>query len=412
MRLEIRKLSIQGDGVAEGPDGPIYVPFALPGEVVEGGIAGNRMEKARIVTPSADRVKAPCPHFKTCGGCALQHASDAFLEGWKAEVVRHALAAQGLEAEIAGVATSPARTRRRATLTGRRTKKGVMVGFHGRASETLVAIPSCVLLHPDIMAGMEAYEALTALGATRKVAVSIAVTQSPEGLDVMVSGAVRADREMLAKLGQLAERFGLARLGWNGEVVAMRVPPAQRFGKALVPPPPGAFLQSTEAGQAALLAMVREGVGEARRIVDLFAGCGTFSLPLAEQAEVLALEGDAALLEALDAGWRKAQGLKQVTAQKRDLFRNPVLAADFRGVGAVVIDPPRAGAKAQVAEVAASAVARVAFVSCNPVTFARDAKVLVEGGYTLDKVQVVDQFRWSAHVELVAAFSRQVSAAI
>ncbi len=409
METEILGLSIQGDGIAEGP---LYVPYALPGEVVSGTVSGNRMEGVKILRPSAERVKAPCPHFRSCGGCALQHASDGFLAEWKTGVVRKALAAQGLAAEFRETVTSPAGSRRRAGFTGRRTKKGAMVGFHARGSDLLLAIPSCVLLHPDIMAAMPLYEALTKIGATRKVAVEIAVTLSLEGLDVAVSNAVPADGPMLAELGQLVGTSGIARLSWNGEVIATRTPPVQRFGSAQVVPPPGAFLQATQAGQDALTAAVLEAVGDARNVADLFSGCGTFTLPLAERADVLALEGDSALIAALDAGWRKGTGLHRVVAQKRDLFRNPLLAEDMRGLDAIVIDPPRAGAKAQVAELAASDMGRVAFVSCNPVTFARDAKVLVAAGFGIDWLQVVDQFRWSTHVELVAAFSRQVSAAI
>ncbi len=409
METEILGLSIQGDGIAEGP---LYVPYALPGEVVSGAVTGNRMEGAKILRPSAERVKAPCPHFRSCGGCALQHASDGFLAEWKTGVVRKALAAQGLAAEFRETVTSPAGSRRRAGFTGRRTKKGAMVGFHAKGSDLLLPIPSCVLLHPDIMAAMPLYEALTKIGATRKVAVEIAVTLSAGGLDVAVSNAVAADGPMLAELGQLVGASGIARLSWNGEVIATRTPPVQCFGPAQVVPPPGAFLQATQAGQDALTAAVLEAVGGARNVADLFAGCGTFTLLLAERADVLALEGDSALIAALDAGWRKGTGLHRVVAQKRDLFRNPLLAEDMRGLEAVVIDPPRAGARAQVAELAASDVGRIAFVSCNPVTFARDAKVLVAAGYGIDWLQVVDQFRWSAHVELVAAFSRQVSAAI
>jgi 23S rRNA (uracil1939-C5)-methyltransferase len=203
----------------------------------------------------------------------------------------------------------------------------------------------------------------------------------------------------------VAEAFNIARLTWDGEVVALRTMPVQRFGKALVAPPPGAFLQATAEGEAALLSAVEEAVGPARRVVDLFAGSGTFSLPLAETAEVLAVESDAAMLAALDRGWRQTQGLHRVTTETRDLFRRPLEPDEFKGFDAVVIDPPRAGAEAQTATLAHSGVPVIAAVSCNPVTFARDARSLTGAGYLLDWVQVVDQFRWAAHVELVARFS-------
>lgn len=405
-QFTIKRLGHQGDGIADGPQGDIYVPYTLPGEVIEGDLTGDRIETPRIVTPSAQRVKAPCGHFKTCGGCALQHASDTFLADWKIEVVRKAFDAQGLRAEFRPIATSPAQSRRRATFTGRRTKKGAMVGFHSRGSEALVAIPGCTLLHPDIMAGLPALEALCRLGASRTTSILVSVTQSAYGLDVDMQGARPADGPMLAQLGILTEQLRLARLCWNGDVVATRTAPAQVFGPAKVTPPPGGFLQATEAGQAALTDAVTQAVGPARHIVDLFSGCGTFTLPLAQKAEVLAVESDALALAALDAGWRMAQGLKTVNTAVRDLFRRPLEPVELNKFDAVVIDPPRAGAKAQFEALAASSVARIAAVSCNPVTFARDAAILVAAGYQIDWIQVIDQFRWSPHVELVAAFSR------
>ncbi len=406
MSYKIKHLSIQGDGIADGPDGPLYIPFALTGETVDGDIVGNRIPKPKIVEPSGDRVKAPCPHFKTCGGCSMQHASDAFLADWKTDVVRNALAAHDLTADFRPIVTSPAQSRRRATFAAQRTKKGVLIGFHGRASDTVVAIPSCKLLHPDLMATMPALEALTKIGASRKAGITISVTQSAAGADVSVHDAKEADGPMMVELGALVEQFKLSRLSWNGEVVAMRAAPVQTCDGINVSPPVGAFLQATEAGQIALTETVLEAVGEAKHVVDLFSGCGTFSLPLAKHAQVLAVEGDAPLLDALDAAWRNGDGLKTLETHKRDLFRNPMLKEDLKKVEAVVLDPPRAGAKAQCEALAEADIPRIAFVSCNPVTFARDAKILVNTGYTIEWVQVVDQFRWSAHVELVALFTK------
>jgi len=406
MSYKIKNLSIQGDGITDGPDGPLYIPFALPDELVEGEIDGNRIPKPRIVEPSSNRVKAPCSHFKTCGGCSMQHASDAFLADWKTNVVRNALSAHDLTAEFRPIITSPAQSRRRATFAAQRTKKGVLIGFHGRASNTVVVIPSCKLLHPDIMATMPALEALTKIGASRKTVISISVTQSAAGSDVSVQDGKEADGPMMVELGTLVEQFKLSRLSWNGEVVAMRAAPVQTFDGIKVSPPVGAFLQATEAGEIALTETVLDAVGDAKYIVDLFSGCGTFSLPLSKHAQVLAVEGATSLLEALDTAWRNGEGLKTLETHKRDLFRNPMLKEDLKKVEAVVLDPPRAGAKAQCEALVEAGIPRIAFVSCNPVTFARDAKILVTAGYTIELVQVVDQFRWSAHVELVALFTK------
>lgn len=403
MRLTVERLGHHGDGIAAGP---VFVPRTLPGEVVEGEVEAGRIAQPKIVTPSPDRVAAPCPQYRACGGCQLQHASDRFVADWKMEVVRLALAGQGLDAPIRGIATSPAQSRRRATLHGRRTKSGVIVGFHGRSSGTLVAVPECRVLSPAIMAAFPALEALTAQAASRKSEVDLAVTDTDAGIDVVVTGALPLTRDTLPDAVALAERHNLARLVWNGEVVAERRPPTLRIGSATVPLPPGAFLQATRDGEAALLAAVTEAVGDARHIVDLFSGCGTFALPLSARAEVHAVEGEAALVAALQRGWRSIGGGRQVTTEVRDLFRNPLRPDELARFDAAVIDPPRAGAAAQTEALAASGLGRIAAVSCNPVTFARDAKVLVAAEFRIEWVQVVDQFRWSPHVELAAAFVR------
>ncbi|WP_145105268.1 class I SAM-dependent RNA methyltransferase [Cereibacter sediminicola] len=401
MIVTIERLGHLGDAIGQG----VFVSGALPGEIVEGEVHEGRIAAPRILTPSPDRVRPPCPHARSCGGCLLQHASDGFAERWKQEVVRSALAGQGLEAPFRPMAVSPPATRRRAVLSGRRTKGGALVGFHARQSGTIIPIPECKLLHPDLMQAIPALEALVRAAGSRSGELSLTVTRSLGGPDVAVTGGKALDAPLRAELARIAEERSLARLTWDGETIALRVPPAQAFGAARVVPPPGAFLQATAEGEAALLAAVRDAIGEARTVTDLFAGVGTFALPLAAAAEVHAVEGDAAMTAALDRGWRQAQGLKRVTAETRDLFRRPLEPDELRRAEAVVIDPPRAGAEAQGAALARARVPVIAFVSCNPVTFARDAALLVRAGYRLDWVQVVDQFRWSAHVELAARLS-------
>ncbi len=403
MRVTIERLGHQGDGIAPGP---VFVPRCLPGEVVEGDLDGDRIAAPKIITPSPDRVRPPCPHFRSCGGCALQHASDAFVADWKVEVVRTALAARGIDASPGGIDTSPAQARRRAVFSARRTKGGALIGFHAPKSEAITRIPDCHLLHPELRATLPALEALVVEGASRTSTLRLNVTLSDGGPDVAVTGGKPLDPGLETTLAALAGQHGLARLTWDGETIALVEPPAQRFGKAQVVPPPGAFLQATRQGEAALLAGVRAALGGAKRIADLFAGCGTFTLPLAETAEVHAVEGDAEMLTALDLGWRKADRLKHVTNEARDLFRRPLLPDELKTFDAVVIDPPRAGAEAQMAELARAGVPRIASVSCNPVTFARDAAMLTQADYRLDRLRVVDQFRWSTHIELVAGFSR------
>lgn len=406
MKVIVDRLGHHGDGIVVGPDGPIFVSQMLPGEVVEGDLVCDRLTNTRIVTPSDQRVRAPCIHAKTCGGCLMQHASDGFVASWKVDIVKSALAGQGLEADFLPIVTSPPRSRRRATLSARRTKSGALLGFHARASDMLVGVPQCQLLHPNLVAGFPALEALVKIGGSRGGELSITVSRSLGGLDVSITGGKPIESGLAMELARVVEAFGLARLTWNGEGVALRTMPMQRFGRALVAPPPGAFLQATAEGEATLLASIKNALGHADKVVDLFAGVGTFSLPLAETAEVHAVEGDAAMVGALEKGWRQADGLHRLSAEVRDLFRRPLEPDEFKGFDAVVIDPPRAGAEAQVATLAKSGVRVIASVSCNPVTFARDAKVLVQAGYALTSVQVVDQFRWSSHVELVGKFER------
>ncbi|MHA6347208.1 class I SAM-dependent RNA methyltransferase [Roseivivax sp. CAU 1761] len=400
----IERLGHQGDGIAPGP---LYVPGALPGEEVAGDRQGDTLPSPRILRASPDRVRPPCPHAGACGGCQLQHAAPAFTAAWKAEVVTRALAAHGLEAPQRPVLTSPERSRRRAAFSARRTRKGALAGFHARRSDAVVAVPECRVVHPDLAAALPLAEALAETGGSRKGALSVLLTRTETGLDAMVRGGKPADGPLRAGLADLARRFDLARLAWEGDETLTRRAPVVRFGGARVTPPPGAFLQATPEGERALQAAAREAADGAVRVVDLFAGCGTFALDLADRAAVHAVEGDGAMLAALDHGWRHAAGLKRVTTETRDLFRAPLAAADLAGFEAAVIDPPRAGAAAQIAELAAAGIPRIAHLSCNPVTFARDCASLVDAGYRLDWVQVVDQFRWSAHVEIAAQLTRR-----
>lgn len=403
MTLTIRRLGHHGDGIA---DGPVYVPLTLPGEEVDGELDGNRLPRPRILTPSPDRVTPPCRHFPACGGCALQHASDGFVETWKADQVRTALAAQGLDAPIRHISTSPPRSRRRATFSARRTKKGALAGFHARALDTIQQIPDCQLVMPDLSTWLPALEDLARIGASRRGELSVTVTQSRRGPDVDVTGGRDLDGPLRIDLSGWAQTHAAARLTWTGEPIVELAPAVQDFDGIETVPPPGAFLQATRHGETALRRSVAEAVQGAACIVDLFAGCGTFALPLTRGAAVHAVEGDAALLQAADRGWRGTPGLKALTTESRDLFRRPLLPSELDAYDAAVIDPPRAGAETQTRQLAAAGLLHIAAVSCNPQTFARDAAILVAAGYALRWIDVVDQFRWSTHVELAAAFTR------
>lgn len=400
---DIVKLTQKGLGA--DADGRLFLR-ALPGETVEFDQDDGPLVAPRVVTPSTDRVAAVCRHFKTCGGCLMQHASEQSVADWKTEIVRLGLASQGIETNILPILTSPPQTRRRAKFAARRTKKGAMIGFHMRGSDGLVAVPDCQLVTPSLRSMIQMLEEFTVEFGSRKGELALTVTDSLGGLDVMVENGKELVDAMRVTLAAAAGRYDFARLTWNDETIVTRRAPAHQFGKAQVAPPPGAFLQATKEGELALTSAVRNALGDASIVVDLFAGAGTFTIPMAETAQVHAVEGVADMLETLDAGWRMATGLKRVTTEARDLFRRPLLPDEFHKKDGVVIDPPRAGAEAQTHEIANSAVPLVASVSCNPVTFARDARILVDAGFALDWVQPVDQFRWSNHTEIAARFSR------
>ncbi len=405
MIVTIDRLGHLGHGIASGP---IYVPGTLPGEVVEGTPDGDRLLDPKIVTPSTERVKPPCRHARACGGCQLQHASDAFVASWKQDVVVNALAGQGLNAGFLPLVTSPPNSRRRATLSARRTKSGVLIGFHARASDTIAEIPDCQLLHPGILAAFPGLQALVMAGGSRTTELSLQVTLTRGGPDVVVTGGKPLDSALRMDLARLVEAHSFSRLTWDNEAVALRDRPALTMGHATVVPPPGAFLQATAEGEAALVTAVKHALGPQKRVVDLFSGVGTFTLPLAEAMEIHAVEGDAAMTKALDLAARNTPNLHRISYETRDLFRRPLEPDELLTFTGAVIDPPRAGAEAQTATLAASKIPVIVAISCNPVTFARDAKALSAKGYRLTSVQVIDQFRWSTHIELVARFSRTI----
>lgn len=402
----IERLGRRGDGVAVGADGRALAALTLPGEEIEGESNDGRISAPRILKPSADRVRPACSHYRACGGCSLMHASDGFSTDWKRQVVETALAAQGLQAPISGISVSPPRSRRRAVFSGRRTKKGALIGFHARASDVITDIGDCRLIRPEIQAALPLLRQIVVAGASRNAELSLTVIHGPAGLDVSVKGGKPMQPDLFQILARLAEQGDLARLDWAGQSITRR-PPALPMGRAQVVPPPGAFLQATTEGEAALRSAVQDMTRGARQIVDLYAGIGTFSLPLAEHAPVHAVEGLAAPLQALDAGWRATPGLQRITTEVRDLAKRPLMADELANFDAIVIDPPRAGAAEQAVQIAASGVGKLAFVACDPVNFARDARILAGSGLEITRLFLVDQFRWSPHIETIAEFRRR-----
>jgi len=407
MTMTVSRLGHLGDGVIAQNGGDLFAPFTLPGEVVSGDPNGDRLENVRITTPSADRIAPVCRHFKQCGGCQVQHASASFVEDWKARIVETALAAQGINVRVEQVFTAPPSSRRRARFAGRRTKKSAMVGFHRTASDQLVEVPDCKVLAPAILAALPMLRDVTARFASRKGVLGLQVTDTTTGLDIDITGADISTPVDIAALIQIVQQANVARVSNNGEMLATFTDPKIFWDGIAVTPVAGGFLQATPEAEAALIGFVKAATTGAKRIVDLFAGAGTFALPMSKQAEVEAYELDPRSITAMDAAWRQAKGVRSLSAKVRDLFRAPLDAKELTGFDAAIIDPARAGAAAQMAELAASQIPVIASISCNPVTFARDARVLIDGGYTLEKLHVIDQFRWSSHVELAARFTKR-----
>ncbi|GLK85272.1 class I SAM-dependent RNA methyltransferase [Ancylobacter defluvii] len=411
--LRIDRLGHRGDGIADTPDGPVFVPLALAGERVEVERQGERARLVSIVEASPERVDPFCRHVGVCGGCAFQHWQAEPYRAWKRSLVVEALARVGIETDVAPLVDAHGEGRRRATFhargTGGSAPKGLdtlAVGFAGWRSHAVVAIDACPILAPSLAGALPAAWALAQALAPVAKPLDIQVTATETGLDVDVRGSGPLKPRSIAALAALAEAHKLARLTRHGELVLQREPPLLTMGRARVPLPPGSFLQATTAGEATLAALVAEATKGARHIADLFSGVGTFGLRLAERARVAAYESSAPAVEALNKAVRGVSGLKPVTGEARDLFRRPLLPLELKAFDAVVFDPPRQGAEAQSVQLAASKVPLVVGVSCDPVTFARDAALLIEGGYRLEHVTPVDQFRYSAHVELVGVFRR------
>ena len=400
--LRIESVSRRGEGISRHEGRAVFVPGTLPGEDVKAAGDGERLALAGLENASPDRVAPFCKHYGRCGGCQLQHWREEPYRAWKTSLVNEALKARGLTTAVSACIDAHGAGRRRVSLHVRRSEKQVTAGFMEPRSHTLLDIDRCPILEPALA---PAFDIGRALG-TKLGDCDVAVTATLTGLDV----SVRAEREILARehanLAGFVSALKLARLSVNGEVIATAVPPRLKLGKAEVALPPGGFLQATAAGEETLARLVSEAVGKSKCVADLFCGVGPFAFRLAERAKVEAFDNDRAAIAALNVAAKATSGLKPLSGAVRDLFREPLVPNEMKPYDAVVFDPPRAGAEAQARQLARSAVRTVVAVSCDAATLARDAAILVEGGYTLKKVTAVDQFKWSSHVEVVALFTR------
>ena len=392
----IIRLAARGDGMTA--DGRA-VPLAAPGDTL---LADGS------VSPGPHHQAPPCRHFPACGGCALQHVDDAAYADYLVDRIAGALAQQGLTAEIARPHLSPPRTRRRASLRAERIGRKILLGFNEGQSRRIVDLADCWILLPELFALLAPLRGLLAVLLADKRGCGVELALADQGVDLLLTGIDPDGLAAIEAIKDFAQAHGLARVstdgGYGAEARWEPRPATVTLGGVDVGLPPGGFLQATADGEAALLGAVREIVGGAKTVADLFSGLGTFALPLATKAKVLAAEGARDAILSLKAASGRAG--RPIVADHRDLFRRPYLAAELSRFGAVVVDPPRAGAKEQVAELAKAELPRIAYVSCNPATFARDAKMLAAGGWRLEWIRPVGQFHWSIHVELAASFAR------
>lgn len=409
-RLVIDHVGHRGDGIGFAGGESLFVPYTLAGETVEVEPVADHPDRRsliRVEHASPERIDPFCRYFGACGGCAIQHWQPEAYRAWKRQIVVDTLEHAGIECDVAALVDAHGAGRRRITVHARRGGDGELrTGFAAANSHAIVAISECPILDPGLRGALDAARALAeALKPTAKP-LDIQVTAASNGLDVDVRGSGPLSTALIASLSEIAQRHGLARLTRHGELVLMRNPPAIEIGAARVILPPGSFLQATLAGEEALAALVAGHCKRAKHIADLFCGVGPFALRLAAKARVSAFDSDAGAVTALAKAVTSASGLKPVKAEARDLFRRPLMAQELRDYDTIVFDPPRQGAQAQVKQLAASKIPVVIAVSCNVATFARDARILIDGGYRIEGVTPVDQFRHTPHVELVARFAR------
>jgi len=413
LTLDILEMGARGDGIAEQDGERYFVPFSLPGEVVEAEPVDKRgegvaTELIEVLSPSRHRENPPCAHFGVCGGCALQHWRHDVYSAWKASLIERALKQRGVTAPSSEPPLRGAPgERRRVDFVLRRQGKRVLAGFHGRGSERVVDVGVCVIARPTLTALLEPLRAVLSEVLPDGAATDAIANETDGGIDVLLRPHKRLTLsvDQRQKLVGLAEHANLARLSWgdraNPEPIVTRRPPLLMLGNVMVEPPPGAFLQATKRGELTMREAVNTWIDNAAKLADLFAGVG--SLSLGRPGRLSLFESDKPSVTAIDAAARKIGG-NRFAVERRDLFRNPLLPKELDAFDAVVLDPPRAGAAAQVAEIARSKVRQVVYASCDPGSFARDARLLQDAGYRLEKLKAIDQFLWSGHVESIALF--------
>ena len=397
-RLLLGEMGRHGEAVSEVNGRPVYVVYGLPGETVEAEISGSHAQLREILDPSPERIDPFCPHFGQCGGCQIQHWQMESYRQWKRNLIVTALKNQGVAAVVEPLIDAQGEGRRRATLHVARTRAGMVAGFNAARSRDIHPLDHCPILAPALAAAPRIARRIGGLVGD----CDVAFTESEMGIDVDIA----TSRKGTPDLAALVNSEKLVRLSLNREPLVTRLLPEITIGGVRLRLPPGCFLQATRKGEEVLAKLVLDNIKRARKTADLFSGVGVFALRLAPMAQVFAADSDAGSIAALADAARRTSGFKPVEAKVRDLFREPLMPRELNEFDAVVFDPPRAGAEAQSQQLAKSTVKTVVAVACDPATFARDARILVEGGYRLTRVTPVDQFAFTAHVETVALFEK------
>lgn len=403
----IERLGAQADGIALEEGRQVYIPFALPGETVQATGSGMRKTLVAVKTASIERIDPFCPHFGICGGCLVQHlAADAYAE-WKSGLLKQALAREGIESTAQPMLRFERASRRRAILTARFTASGLTLGFAQRASHALVDVDTCPILVPPLNTALPTLRDLLGVFSGIQKDIRIHALAADNGLDIAFSFAGKSPKGLVRAVTTHEKAREFIRIAIQGETVLERERPLLNVGKANVSPPPGTFVQASAEAEQAMADLVCKHLEGCKRVADLFSGFGAFGLRIAENSVVHAAESEAEPLVALDRAWRETGGaLKALTHEKRDLFRRPLMARELKPFSGVVFDPPRAGAEAQARQLAQSGVRKIAAVSCNPETLARDLHILLDGGYRIESITPVDQFAFTPHLEVVALLSR------
>jgi 23S rRNA (uracil1939-C5)-methyltransferase len=398
MLYTVERLGQRGDGLVRAGDIQLHVPKVLAGEDID--LAMGKL--TRIVSPSPERIAAFCQHYDRCGGCKFQHWSEVPYQAWKRNQLVEALAAQNIATPVAPLIDAHGAGRRRVSLHVREQGGVWQAGFMEQKSHELIALDYCPVLVP----ALQKSALLAAAFGPSLGACDVAVTAADNGLDVSIKAERKIVLRRLEALNEIVRTYNILRLSVNGEVHTSLATPHVNIGKVQVPLPTTSFLQATSAGEIAIAALVLEAVKSAKHVADLFCGVGPFALRMAEKAKVYAADSDKPAIAGMQLALRNTQGLKPVDAQVRDLFREPLTPLELKPFDAVVLDPPRAGAEAQARQLAKSQVKRVVLVSCDVANFSRDASILTKGGYSLKTVTPVDQFKWTAHLEMVGVFTK------